>query len=418
MKNIKIITIGLLLGTLLFAACSDQKKEPAKAQVKSDVKYTCPMHPQIMEDHPGSCPICGMTLVKKSGQASEGSGISLNTVLQPVNSSVLSTVNAITPEQKEVPTTISAQGYLDFDTRTFNNIASRFSGRIEKLYIKYAFQEIHKGQRIFDIYSPDLVTAQQDLIYLVKNSGHETGLIDAARQKLLLLGMTYEQVNQVVKTGKAFYSLPVYSAYEGHVHDMPHSQMAGAVPTETPSDFANNLPLAIKEGMYVEKGQNLFNVVDPHKLWAILKIDRSAIAALKLNQQVTITLPDLSGKTISGKVNFIEPALQEGDKTTSIRVYLDNMDHGLKVNSIVKAIIQTGSTNGLWIPRSALVDLGRTKVVWLKNGASYQAHQVTTGTTNGNETQITKGLSATDSLASNAQYLTDSESFIKTQSHE
>ncbi|MFC0514228.1 HlyD family efflux transporter periplasmic adaptor subunit [Mucilaginibacter angelicae] len=418
MKSIKIITIGLISGMLFFVACSDQKKEPAKAQVKTDVKYTCPMHPQILEDHPGSCPVCGMALVKKSGQASEGSGISLNTVLQPVNSSVLSTVNAIVPEQKEIPTTIQAQGYLDFDTRTFNNIASRFSGRIEKLYIKYAFQEIHRGQRIFDIYSPDMVTAQQDLIYLAKNSAQEAGLINAARQKLLLLGMTSEQVNQVIKTGKAFYSLPVYSAYEGHVHDTPHSQMAGAAPVQAPSGFASNLPLSVKEGMYVEKGQTLFNVVDPHKLWAIIKIDRSDLAGLKLNQAVTITLPDLPGKTITGKVNFIEPTLQEGDKTTSIRVYIDNMDHGLKVNSIIKATIQSGSTNGLWIPRSALVDLGRTRIVWLKNGASYEAHQVSTGATNRNEIQITKGLSVTDSLASNAQYLTDSESFIKTQGHE
>jgi Cu(I)/Ag(I) efflux system membrane fusion protein len=190
---------------------------------KNTIKYTCPMHPQILEDHPGSCPICGMTLVKKSGQASEGADISLNTVLQPVNSSVISGVSAIAPEQKEIPTTISANGYLDFDTRTFNNIASRFSGRIEKLYIKYAFQEIYQGQRIFEIYSPDIVTAQQDLIYLTKNSAQETGLINAAKQKLLLKGMTYEQVNQVIKTGKPFYSLPVYSPYEGHVHNMPHS---------------------------------------------------------------------------------------------------------------------------------------------------------------------------------------------------
>jgi Cu(I)/Ag(I) efflux system membrane fusion protein len=418
MKNIKIIMISLLLGMLFFAACSDQKKERAKEEVKTDVKYTCPMHPQIMEDHPGSCPICGMALVKKSGQASEGSGISLTTVLQPVNSTVLSTVNAITPGQKEIPTVILAQGYLDFDTRTFNNISSRFSGRIEKLYIKYAFQEIHRGQRIFDIYSPDMVTAQQDLIYLTKNSAQETGLVNAARQKLLLLGMTDEQLIRVVKTGKAFYTLPVYSAYEGHVHDMPHSQMAGVAPTQTPSDFANNLPLSVKEGMYVEKGQTLFNVVNPHKLWAIIKIDRSSIARLKLNQQVSISLPDLPGKTITGKVNFIEPTLQDGDKTTSIRVYLDNMDHGLKVNGIVKAAIQTGSANGLWIPRSALVDLGQTKIVWLKNGASFHAHEVSSGVTESNEIQITKGLSVTDSLASNAQYLTDSESFIKTQGHE
>ncbi|MBB6109967.1 Cu(I)/Ag(I) efflux system membrane fusion protein [Mucilaginibacter lappiensis] len=418
MKNIKIIMISLLSGLLLFASCSDQKQKAAKVQVKTNVKYTCPMHPQILEDHPGSCPICGMTLVKKSGQVSEGSGINLNTVLQSVNSSVLSTIKTIVPKEKEVPTAVSAQGYLDFDTRTFNNIASRFSGRIEKLYIKYTFQEIHRGQRIFDIYSPDMVTAQQDLIYLTKNSVQEVGLINAARQKLLLLGMTSEQVNQVVKTGRAFYRLSVYSAYDGHVHDMPHSQMASAAQTSAQSDFATNLPLSIKEGMYVEKGQNLFNVVDPHRLWAIIKIDRSAIFGLKLNQTVAITLPDLPGKTITGKVNFIEPTLQEGDKTTSIRVYIDNMNHELKVNSIVKATIQTGGASGLWVPRSALVDLGQTKIAWLKNGASYEAHQVSTGIIYNNEIQITKGLSVTDSLASNAQYLTDSESFIKTQGHD
>src|ERR1700720_1830135 len=118
MKAIRIILTGILLSTMLLTACFDKKKEPATVQEKSDIKYTCPMHPQILEDHPGSCPICGMALVKKSGQASEGAGISLNTVLQPVNSSVISNIDAITPEQKEIPTEISAEGYLDFDSRT------------------------------------------------------------------------------------------------------------------------------------------------------------------------------------------------------------------------------------------------------------------------------------------------------------
>ena len=418
MKSIKKTLMGLLTLTILISACSNPKPAQVTATAKSDVKYTCPMHPQIMEDHPGSCPICGMTLVKKSGQVSEGAGISLNTVLQPINSSVISSIGSITPIEKTTATQISADGYLDFDTRTFNNIASRFSGRIEKLYIKYAFQEIHQGQRIFDIYSPDLVTAQQDLIYLAKNSAQETELINAARQKLLLMGMTTAQLNQVVKTGKAFYSLPVYSAYDGHVHDVAHSQMGGTADQKAASEFSNNLPLAIKEGMYVTKGQTLFNVVNPHQLWAILKIDQSGIAALKLNQPVEITLPDMPDRTIAGKVNFIEPTLQDGDKTTSIRVYLDNMDHDLKVNSLVKANIQTGTVKGLWIPKSALLDLGNTKVVWLKQGALFKAHEVHTGTTNGKVVLITKGLIATDSLASNAQYLTDSESFIKTKGHE
>jgi Cu(I)/Ag(I) efflux system membrane fusion protein len=418
MKGIKITLIALLGIAMLVSACSNPKPVPVAATTKNAIKYTCPMHPQILEDHPGRCPICGMTLVKKSGQASEGAGISLSTVLEPVNSAVISTVKAIVPEQKEIQNYISADGYLDFDARMFNNIASRYSGRIEKLYIKYAFQEIRAGQRIFDIYSPDMVTAQLDLIYLVKNSPAEIGLINAAKQKLLLLGMTNAQVSQVIQTGKAFYNLPVYSPYDGHVHDMPHSQMGGVSNDQPSSDFANNLPLSIKEGMYVEKGQNLFNVVNPHMLWAIIKVDQSSIATLKLNQSVKITLPDIPGKTINAKVNFIEPVLRKGDNTISIRVYLDNMDHELKVNSLVKAEIQTGNTNGLWIPRTALINLGRTQIVWLKNGSVFQAKQVSTSITNNNEVLITKGLAITDSVASNAQYLTDSESFIKTKGNE
>ena len=420
MKGTKtVFAIGLMAMLGLIGCGQKQRNNLALTNQKaSDAKYTCPMHSQIMEDHPGSCPICGMTLVKKSGQASESAGISMKTVLQPVNSSVITGINALNPQEKEVPTEIMADGYLDFDTRTYNNIAARFSGRIEKLYIKYAFQEIHRGQRIFDIYSPDMVTAQQDLLYLIKNSAQETALVNAARQKLTLLGMTNLQVNQVIKTGKPFYSLPVYSPYEGHVHDMPHSQMSGEPNTQPEVNYDNNVPLSIKEGMYVEKGQNVFNVVDPHRLWAIIKVNPSAVAGLKLGQPVKLSFPDLPGRVIKGAVNFIEPSFLDGDKSTSIRVYVDNMDHDLKVNSLVKATIQTGTSGGLWIPRTALLDLGRKKIVWLKTGRSYKAHEVNTGITNGNEVQITKGLSLADSVAGNAQYLADSESFIKIQENE
>lgn len=405
------------MAAILLAACSNSKPTPL-SEAKDGSLYTCSMHPQILEDHPGSCPICGMTLVKKSGGAVEGIGISLRTVLQPVNSNVISSISSITPKLKQMPGTITAEGYLDFDTRTFNNIASRFSGRIEKLYIKYAFQEIYAGERIFDIYSPDMVTAQQDLLYLTRNSPNEISLINAARQKLVLLGMTMTQINQVVKSGKPYYSLPVYSPYDGHVHDVAHSQMTEASDAKPSMDITNNLPSNIKEGMYVQKGQTLFNVVDPHKLWAVIKIDAASSGALKLNQLVKISFPDIPGKTINGRVNFIEPTLKNGDKTVSIRVYLDNMDHELKVNSLVKAEIETKTINGLWIPRAAMLDLGGRKVVWLKKGAMFRAHEVFSGDMNGNQIQITKGLRVTDSVASNAQYLIDSESFIKVQNHD
>lgn len=407
---------SLVLLLLLLAACTDQPQKVNTQVAAKKIEYTCPMHPQVLEDHPGTCPICGMTLVKKSEHTSEGAGIDLRTVLMPVNSSVVSSIPAITPVERTDSDTLKADGYLDFDTRTYNNIAARFSGRIERLYIKYAFEEIHKGERIMDIYSPDMVTGQQDLVYLVKNSPAETGLINTAKQKLLLLGMTAAQVATVEKTGKAYYSLSVYSNYSGHVHDVAHSQMGGKS-ENTPTDYAQNLPLAIKEGMYIEKGQILFNVVDPHHLWAVIKIKQADLGQVRLGQRASIDIPD-QDMTMEGKVNFIEPAFQSGDKTASVRIYLDNMSHEMRVGSLIHGTIVTGSKKELWLPRTAVVSLGQTKIAWLKKGNTYQVRQVQTGIQKADRVQITGGLKVTDSVAVNGQYLSDSEDFIKTQSHE
>ncbi len=414
MKVIKTVAPLLLIVLFLMVGCGQKPK--VAAQIAA-VKYTCPMHHQILEDQPGVCPICGMTLVKKYGQASESAGIDLNTVLQPVNSTVISSIGTISPEQRAVPVSIEADGFIDYDARTFNNIAARYSGRIEKLYVKYSFEEIYKGERIFDIYSPDIVNAQQDLIFLLQHSSQETELIRAAEQKLLLLGLTPSELKQVEKSHKAFYSLPVFSPYNGHVHDKAHDQNVAMAETNSDQAYATNVPLSIKEGMYVEQGQTLFNVVDAHRLWAVIKVKNTDIANLKLHQAVSISMPDIPGKTLDGKVDFIGPFLQNGDKATVIRVYLDNMDHELKVNSLVKAVITTGIKRGLWVPRAAVTDLGQNKIVWLKAAGLFKVHQVESGLMSGDSVLISKGLSAQDTIAANAQYLTDSESFIKTKTH-
>jgi len=409
--------ISLLLLVLGFAACKEQAKQAnVQQQDKQRVFYTCPMHRQVHEEHPGNCQICGMTLVKKTVHVSEGTDISLQTVLKPVNAAVVSGVAAVNPVEQTINDTVYASGYITFDTRTYNNIAARFSGRIEKLYIKYAFQEIHKGQRIMDVYSPEMVTAQQDMLFLLKHSPGETTLVEAAKQKLLLLGLTELQINQLTKTGKAFYSLPVYSAYDGHVHDVAHSQMAGVV-GNAPTDYTQNTPLAIKEGMFVQKGETLFNVVDPHQLWAVLKIRQADAGKVKLNLPVSIYIPDQE-MTMSGEVNFIEPVLQSGDRASSIRVYLNNHQHGMKAGSLVQGKIIAGSRSGLWLPRTAVISLGQSSMVWRKDGAVYKAYAVQTGAKTATQIQIVSGLSVKDSVAFNAQYLSDSDSFIKVQGHE
>ena len=415
MKSIKTSSSLLFIVLLLIAGC---KQKPNVTAQGNAVKYTCPMHHQIVEDQPGFCPICGMALVKKYGQASESAGIDISTVLQPVNSTVISSISTLVPQQKDVAVNINADGFIDYDARAFNNIAARFSGRIEKLYIRYSFEEIYKGERIFDIYSPDIVNAQQDLIYLEEHSPQETELIRSAEQKLLLLGLSQAQLNQVKKSHKAFYRLPVFSPYNGHVHDKAHDQNVVMDEPNADGAYTSNTPLSAKEGMYVAQGETIFNVVNAHRLWALIKVKNTDIANLKLHQAVTMALPDIPGKVLNGTVDFIEPFFPNGDKTTSIRVYLDNMDHELKVNSLVKAVINTGTKSGLWIPRRAMTDLGQNKIVWLKHGGLFKVQQIESSVVKGDSALITKGLSAQDTIAANAQYLTDSESFIKTKGNE
>ncbi|QEM09052.1 efflux RND transporter periplasmic adaptor subunit [Mucilaginibacter rubeus] len=413
-RNWKSINTLLLL-LLLLAACSQSPKPVAVQQEQQQEDYTCSMHPQIHENHPGNCPICGMELVKKTGQSEKKASVSLPMVLQPVNSSVITDVQLISPVERSIADTINADGYINFDTRTFNNIAARFSGRIEKLYVKFAFQKIQRGQRIMDIYSPEMVTAQQDLLFLIKHSSSEESMINSAKQKLLLLGMTRSQIDNVIKTGKAYYALPVYSPYEGHVHDVAHSQMPGE--NDQNPDFAQNAPLAVKEGMYVTTGQTLFNVVDPHRLWAILKIKPADAGRVRIGQPVNLSIPDLN-MVMAQKVGFIEPVLQPGDRSTSVRVYLDNHQHGMKVGSLVRASIMAAEKKGLWIAQTAVTALGLTRVVWIKDGVVLKVRKVKTGVYENGLVQIISGLDKQDKVAANAQYLIDSDSFIKINDHD
>jgi Cu(I)/Ag(I) efflux system membrane fusion protein len=121
---------------------------------------------------------------------------------------------------------------------------------------------------------------------------------------------------------------------------------------------------------------------------------------------------------MDGKVDFIEPIFQADDRSTSIRVYLNNHEHGMKVGSLVRGEVIAGSKHGQWLPRTAVVSLGRTRLVWLKKGAAFRVRAVKTGIQTAEQIQIISGLNKQDSVAVNAQYLSDSDSFIKVQGHE
>jgi len=406
------VKLLLVLLTFLVAACINRSSEKqTNAQVDT---FTCPMHPQIIRTEPGNCPVCGMTLVKKESAKREVSQLDLSTQLKPTNTYVISEIPVTTIQRTEKPITLDALGRVDYDTRYVNTISARVSGRIEKLYVKYRYQHIHQGNPVMDIYSPELVTAQQELLFLLKSDPQNTTLINAAKQKLLLFGLSNDQLQQVMQSGKAKQVVTVYSNYTGHIHEAIDMQQDEENTSPQMNETTEELP--VKEGMYVEKGQTVFQVYNTDKSWVLLNLFADEAALVKVGTPVSLTPETSPGKAFQAKVSFIEPFFRQGSKTITARIYFDNKQLQIPIGSQIKATMQVMSSESNWLPRDAVLSLGLNSVVLLKQDGGFKVQAVQTGVTAGNEIQIVNGLSTQDSVASNAQFLIDSESFIKTVS--
>jgi len=406
-----MLPVLLMAAGLIVTSCKNKVKQQDTVDAAKQ-QYHCPMHSDIVRDKPGNCPICGMDLVTFVPGNNEkiAPDVNLNTLLKPTNSFVLTTIPLVAIQHSVEPMEVETLGTIQYDTREIGSVSSRVSGRIEKLYLKYTFQDVNKGQKIMDIYSPELLTAQQNLLFLLKNDADNSSFINAAKEKLLLLGMREEQVQQIIQTKKASLSIPIYSNYSGHIHD--------ALSMNTPMSSSASDPIAtrdlmIKEGMYVQKGQALLSVYNPHKLWAVLNIYASDLHLIKVGSPVHVVPETAPGKDFTAKIDFIEPFLREASKTITVRVYFENHAMNMPVGAQVKATITGNTLKADWLPKEAVLSLGLNKVVFKKKGTVFKAVQIKIGTAYNKKIQITGGLAPSDSIAGNAQYLMDSESFIK-----
>lgn len=375
-------------------------------------KYTCPMHPEIIRNEPGKCPICGMNLVEKLSKGSTSSEKSLEFLLKPTNMYVLSQVKTITPKQREFPIEIKAIGKITYDTREISVVSARVTGRIVKLYIKYLYQPVEKGQKLMDIYSKELLTEQENYIYLLNSDAENTTLIKTAENRLLLQGLSNDQISKLKNTRQPFQSVTIYSSYTGHLHDLTGTSAGSDM-----SNMNNVKPaeLIIKEGMYVQKGQSIFNIYSTKKVWAVLNIYSDKINQIKVGQKVKLKIDNKYTLNGNFKIDFIEPEIRSGQNTIAVRVYFSNTDNKLKIGSNVNAVIEAENKKGLFIPASSLLHLGNSDVVFVKDNQLFRVHKVQTGVETNNFIEIISGLTEKDTLAENAQLLMDSESFIKSE---
>jgi Cu(I)/Ag(I) efflux system membrane fusion protein len=430
----------VLLALLLLSACNTKNEG---ADTDSAAKYTCPMHPEIMKDEPGACPICGMDLVPvNSAGGDAGINDTLARLIKPTNELVISAIKTVYPSTGTRSRDVNVKGLINYNTNNQNSVSSRVSGRIEKLYIKYNYQAVSKGQKLMDIYSPDLANAQQELLFLKNNN--EPVLLEQAKKKLRLLGFTEQQINQVLSTGKVDYTVSIHSPYSGYVSEPQTVQSSagsgsagstlitsessagsssamggmsgsGTAPKPQIPDVASNAPLQLREGQYLAAGQRMFSLVNSNQVWAEFYVTPDELDKFNRGTMIDIQSIDISTKRSRVPVSLIQPYYSEGTNYSLVRATLSNTDRSWKVGELITVQSESNRTSGTWLPRTAVLQLGRRFVSFIKRNGAFLPVYVDVRGISGQWVDIGSSLDSKKEVALNAWFLVDSESFINVQ---
>ena len=426
LRSIKFwISLSLLL-IVLFGATAlistrhkNQEQQKELAAQKNKKKYVCSMHPQVIRDAPGDCPICGMFLIEKIDQDDNSVNIALNDVVRPVNETVLASVQTVSVNREDLPLIIEAAGYINFDSRSISTISARYGGLIEKSFIKYPFQRIHKGDKIYTIYCPDIYKDKINYIQMIKAYPDRNNISREAYEWAENLGLTEKQIEEIRKDEKPNYHLTVYSDREGFAvnanfnaedYFTPESSEAFS-PTATRNI---NTGIGLSEGTVVEKGTPLFKVVNTESLRADLKVRTEDAGLLRLGQNVILSDAVTPGQNLNATVSQIEPL--NGGLFQLVKVYISDQKKLLIPGRQIQAHIRAGKHKGMWLPKTAVIYLGLRQTVFLKHDNTFIATNIQTGLRSGDMIEIRSGIDPKAQIALNASLLTDSDGFIKTNS--
>lgn len=367
----------------------------------------------------------------KGGHGTAPDEIAVETMIQTAapNNQVLSRQGTIKLNSGQKSGIIKFQGYIVPAISRNKSVAARFGGRVEKLYVTYNNQFVQKGEKVMDIYSPELSTFQEEHLFILKSNA--ASLLEKSRQKLLLVGMTASQISGLEKRHKVESKITIYSPATGYIVFSEQSEQINSTnsdagmstmgaqnsTSEKPSTSSDS---QIREGAYINKGQTLFNVNDLLEVWALISVPSQYLTNVTVNQPIEIISETNTSEVITGKIDVIEQTYEETNQRFGrLRIVLPNTDKSLKINSLVNAKLTLSKSDNLQVPTSAVYKTGLNAYVWVKidttaNGSGiFQARKVNVGANTAGMTIINGGLAPNEEIAKEAGLMTDSESFLK-----
>ena len=387
MRYIIIATIALLV----LVSCKNKKETPKDP----DTYYTCSMDPQVVEYKPGKCPICKMDLTpvkKKNGESKDELQLSEQQIQ-------LGNIQTDTIRNGTIGDQIVLTATLNFDQMKASSVSSRVMGRVERLYYKNIGDYVKKGSPLYEIYSEDLNNAKQEYILaLDKKRAFSTEsiidfdqLIQSAKNKLLLWGLSETQINELANTRKATPTTIFYSTAGGYITQ-----------------------LDIREGDYTMEGGTIVKLADLSALWAEAQVYTSQLAEVNSNSIATVQLPDFDNKEIMGRIEFVNPEINPDTRINLIRVSIPNTGNQLKPGMPAYVLLKSPQRQSLTLPIDAVIRDGKGATVWIQTGKNtFKSVMVQAGIESGDRIEIKSGLKEGDVVVLTGAYLLHSEFVFK-----
>ncbi|WP_257309921.1 efflux RND transporter periplasmic adaptor subunit [Geothrix fuzhouensis] len=446
-RTLGLVALGLVAGiggTLLLrpSAKHDHNHEAASATAPKKQMYQCPMHPQIIQDHPGTCPICGMELVPMASEAPKEKG-RIVYYRSPMNPSQTSQVPMkdemgmdyvpvyegdlqsegagledhaavkIDPERQQLiglRTEKVAEGAVSGELRALGRVAVdetrvrkvnvKVEGFVEKLFVDFVGKPLAKGQPLFSLYSPDFVSAQREYLLALKTQKALSGgslqssggdLLESARRRLTLWDVPQAAIDNLEKTGEVLRALTLRSPISGVV-------------------TAKN----VVEGARITPADIPFEITDLSRVWVLVDVYEAELSRAKVGTPAELTVQTAPGKIFKGRIAFVDPVMDPKTRTAKARVEFPNPGGVLKPEMFGDVVLKGQGRKGLIIPLDAVLDAGTTKVAFVALGdGKFEPREVTTGTTVGEKVEIRSGLKAGEEVVVRANFLVDSESRLK-----
>lgn len=382
------LVVGIGLGYWLFSEeAGVSQKEAVVEEAESSTTWTCSMHPQIRQPEPGQCPICGMDLIPLSEDEEEGEMLA---VKMSETAARLANIQTMRVGKENAAKTIRLNGRVQPNERLVKTQSAHISGRVEQLLVNTTGEQVRQGQLLAQVYSPELISAQRELLqaYAIRES--QPALYEAAREKLRALRITQNQIEQIVESGKVQETLGIYADRSGIVLDK-----------------------MVNVGDYLDRGEALFTVADLSKVWVVFDAYESNLSFLDEGDQLEFTIASLPGQQFEGKITFIDPVVDSQTRTAEVRVETENPNNRLKPEMFATATVEArlGKGEQLVVPKSAVMWTGERSVVYIKtpdtDQPSFLLREVKLGLALGKSYVIEEGLEAGELVVINGTFTVD-----------